>query len=120
MVRNTGETVACVPPRKGGPMSSPVITLRNTDSTNEAWRDFRSGMWNNEINVRDFIQQNVTPYNGDETFLAGPSQRTQAIWQKLQAMFPEEWQKGVFDISQIPSSITAHAAGYIDREKEII
>jgi formate C-acetyltransferase len=101
-------------------MSSPAVSARNTDSAKEAWSDFRPGLWNDEINVRDFIQQNVSPYYGDEAFLAGPTQRTLAIWHKLQAMFPEERQKGILDVSQIPSSITAHAPGYIDRQKEII
>jgi formate C-acetyltransferase len=101
-------------------MSSPAVTVRTTNSAKEAWLGFRPGLWNDEINVRDFIQQNVSPYYGDETFLTGPTQRTLAIWHKLQAMFPEERQKGIFDVSQIPSSITAHAAGYIDRQKEII
>jgi len=102
-------------------MPDPVATLRKTQGTNDdAWLTFRSGLWNNEINVRDFIQQNVTPYYGDETFLAGPTPRTEAIWRKLQAMFVVERQKGILDISQIPSSITAHAPGYIDKSTEII
>ena len=82
--------------------------------------DFRPGLWRREINVRDFIQQNVTPYYGDESFLEGPTERTKAIWAKLQDLFVTEREKGVLDISQIPSSITAHAPGYIDRENEII
>jgi formate C-acetyltransferase len=101
-------------------MPNPVATQRSADGTFEPWLTFRDGLWNNEINVRDFIQQNVTPYYGDETFLAGPTQRTQTVWSKLQSMFPMERKKGVFDISQVPSSITAHAAGYIDKENEII
>jgi formate C-acetyltransferase len=101
-------------------MSSPVVTLHTSNSATDAWLNFQHGMWSNEINVRDFIQQNVTPYYGNETFLTTATQRTKAIWQILQGMFPVERQKGVFDISQIPSSITAHAAGYIDRENEII
>ena len=82
--------------------------------------DFRPGLWRREINVRDFIQQNVAPYYGDESFLAGPTERTTAIWDKLQALFVLEREKGVLDVSQIPASITAHAPGYIDRENEII
>ena len=101
-------------------MSSPAVIRRNDEVIKDAWHGFRPGLWNSQVNVRDFIQQNVTPYFGDEQFLAAPTQRTQAVWSKLQAMFPTERQKGVYDISQIPSSITAHAAGYIDREKEII
>jgi formate C-acetyltransferase len=82
--------------------------------------DFRPGLWRREVNVRDFIQQNVTPYYGDEAFLAGPTDRTLAIWAKLQPLFVQEREKGVLDVSQIPSSITAHAPGYIDRDNEII
>jgi formate C-acetyltransferase len=86
----------------------------------EPWFGFRSGLWNKEIDVRDFIQSNVTPYYGDEKFLAGPTGRTEAVWAKLTALFVEERKKGVLDVSQIPSSITAHAAGYIDRDNEVI
>jgi formate C-acetyltransferase len=84
------------------------------------WRGFRTGLWQKEINVRDFIQQNYTPYDGDESFLTRATGRTQKIWETLQRMFAEERRKGVLDVSQIPSSITAHAPGYIDRENEII
>ena len=84
------------------------------------WHGFRTGFWQTEINVRDFIQQNYAPYEGDESFLAPATERTQRIWATLTAMFPEERRKGVYDVSQIPSSITAHAPGYIDREHEII
>ena len=87
---------------------------------NPEWEGFNSGFWQSEINVRDFIQQNYEPYEGDETFLAGPTQRTTQIWEKLNRLFVEERKKGVLDISQIPSSITAHAPGYIDRDSEII
>jgi formate C-acetyltransferase len=87
---------------------------------NPEWEGFNSGFWQSEINVRDFIQQNYEPYEGDESFLAGPTQRTTRIWDKLNTLFVEERKKGVLDISQIPSSITAHAPGYIDRDNEII
>jgi formate C-acetyltransferase len=86
----------------------------------EPWFGFNSGLWNKEIDVRDFIQSNVTPFYGDETFLAGPTARTKAVWARLTALFVEERKKGVLDVSQIPSSITAHAAGYIDRDNEVI
>ena len=87
---------------------------------NPEWENFNPGFWQSEINVRDFIQQNYEPYGGDETFLAGATQRTRQIWDKLNRLFVEERKKGVLDISQIPSSITAHAPGYIDRDNEII
>src|SRR4030095_5680164 len=84
------------------------------------WECFRSGLWQTSINVRDFIQQNYLPYDGDDSFLAPATARTQAIWKTLQDLFVEERRKGVLDISQIPSSITAHAPGYIDRANELI
>jgi formate C-acetyltransferase len=85
-----------------------------------AWRGFRTGLWGKEIDVRDFIQQNYEPYDGDESFLAPATPRTQRIWKKLQDLFVEERRKSVLDVSQIPSSITAHAPGYIDRETEVV
>jgi formate C-acetyltransferase len=91
-----------------------------TRATDAAWAGFRSGLWAKEVDVRDFIQQNLTPYFGDEAFLAPATPRTTAIWAKLQALFVEERKKGVLDVSQIPSSITAHAPGYIDQPNEII
>jgi formate C-acetyltransferase len=84
------------------------------------WRGFRTGLWQKEIDVRDFIQQNYAPYDGDEGFLQPATPRTQGIWAKLQALFVEERGKGVLDISQIPASITAHAPGYIDKDHEVI
>ncbi|HET9269457.1 MAG TPA: formate C-acetyltransferase [Vicinamibacterales bacterium] len=88
--------------------------------TTDAWRGFNTGLWQKEVNVRDFIQQNYQPYEGDEAFLAGPTPRTRQLWGTLTGMFVEERAKGVLDVSQIPSSITAHAPGYIDRPNEII
>lgn len=84
------------------------------------WRGFKTGLWQKQVNVRDFIQQNYTPYEGDESFLALVTERTKKIWQKLNELFLEERRKGVLDISQIPSSIIAHDPGYIDRDNEII
>jgi formate C-acetyltransferase len=88
--------------------------------TGEAWKGFRPGLWQKRIDVRDFIQQNYEPYDGDGAFLAPATARTKRIWEKLTAMFPEERKKGVLDVSQIPSGITAHPPGYIDRDAEII
>jgi formate C-acetyltransferase len=82
--------------------------------------DFKPGLWSKEINVRYFMKQNYTPYYGDDSFLAGPTKRTQAIWKKLTDLFVEERKTGVLDVSQIPSSITAHDAGYIDKANELI
>ena len=101
------------------------MTVTTAPATNSAeatspWRGFRTGLWQKEINVRDFIQQNYEPYDGDDGFLAPATARTQKIWKTLETLFVEERKKGVLDISQIPGSITAHAPGYIDRDSEVI
>ncbi|HVJ27255.1 MAG TPA: formate C-acetyltransferase [Vicinamibacterales bacterium] len=85
-----------------------------------AWTGFTPGLWTTEINVRDFIQRNYTPYEGKEDFVAPATRRTLDVWARLQELFIEERRKGVLDVSQIPSSITAHGPGYIDRDLEII
>jgi len=99
-----------------------VTTSQPTTTEPEVapWDGFRSGLWQNEINVRDFIQQNYEPYDGDESFLQPATARTQSIWAQLQALFVEERRKGVLDVSQVPASITAHPPGYIDRANELI
>ena len=84
------------------------------------WDGFRGALWQKEINVRAFIQLNYAEYDGDASFLAPATARTTMIWEKLTALFPEERKKGVLDVSQIPSSITAHGPGYIDKEHEVI
>jgi formate C-acetyltransferase len=86
----------------------------------QPWRSFTPGLWQKDINVRDFIQQNYEPYYGDASFLAAATPRTQAIWQRLTDLFVEERKRGVLDVSQVPGSITAHAPGYIDVDNEII
>jgi formate C-acetyltransferase len=85
-----------------------------------AWRGFKPGAWQQSIDLRSFIQANVTSYDGDDTFLAGATARTTGIWAKLSELFVKEREKGVLDVSQIPTSITAHDAGYIDKDNEII
>jgi formate C-acetyltransferase len=100
-----------------------TVTTVSAASTGEAtapWQGFRAGLWQRDINVRDFIQQNYEPYDGDSAFLAPATPRTQKIWKMLEALFVEERKKGVLAISQIPSSITAHAPGYIDKANEVI
>jgi formate C-acetyltransferase len=96
------------------------MTAIATPETAAPWQGFQGGLWEKEINVRDFIQQNYTPYEGDESFLVGPTERTKRIWDRLNELFLEERKKGVLDVSHIPSSITAHGPGYIDRDNEII
>jgi formate C-acetyltransferase len=88
--------------------------------TKPAWRGFSPGRWQAHVDVREFIQLNYTPFEGDEHFLHGPTPRTSALWQKLQPLLSEERRTGVLDVSQIPSDITAHPPGYIDRDLELI
>jgi len=83
-------------------MATAKAALPRTSET-PAWQEFNSGLWQKQINVRDFIQQNYTPYEGNESFLAGPTRRTRKIWDQLNKLFVEERKKGVLDISQIPS-----------------
>ena len=86
-----------------------------------AWRSFVPGDWQQTINPRGFIQANYTPYSGDDSFLAGPTDRTRGVWQKVVGLYRAEGEKGgVLGVSQIPSSITAHAPGYIDKDQELI
>ena len=87
-----------------------------------AWRNFNEGVWTKEINVRDFIMNNITPYEGDSSFLKGPTQRTKNLYAKVEELFREENRKGgVLDVdTEHVSSILAFAPGYIDRENEII
>ena len=87
----------------------------------QCWRGFERGRWSAAIDVRDFIVRNVAPYTGDESFLVGPSARTLAVWEKLQPFFAAERTKGVLDVdASTPSTLLAHAAGYIDRDNEVI
>src|SRR5262245_60492349 len=101
-------------------MAATAPKAKTPEPATSAWQGFTTGLWQNEINVRDFIQQNYTPYDGDESFLASATPRTQRVWKKLTDLFVEERKKGVLDVSQIPSSITAHAPGYIDKQNEVI
>jgi formate C-acetyltransferase len=91
-----------------------------TEAVVAPWRGFHPGLWQTAVDVRDFIQENYQPYDGDGAFLAPPTPRTRRIWEKLNALFAEERKKGVLAISQVPGAITAHAPGYIDRDDEII
>ncbi|MBS7740316.1 MULTISPECIES: formate C-acetyltransferase [unclassified Chelatococcus] len=85
------------------------------------WVGFSTGRWSQVIDVRDFIQRNVSSYNGDAAFLVEPTERTRTVWEKLQPFFKDELARGVLDVdSRTPSSITSHRPGYIDRENEVI
>ena len=86
------------------------------------WNGFKSGVWQNEINVRDFIQQNYKAYEGDDSFLAGATERTNDMMKKVNGLFKLERQYGgVLDIDTTTvSSLTAYAPGYVDKENELI
>ena len=88
----------------------------------DAWNDFVSGDWEKEINVRDFIQKNYTPYEGDSSFLAQATEKTTALWNEVLELYKKERENGgVLDISDdIASTITSHDAGYINKDLEDI
>lgn len=82
---------------------------------------FKGNLWKEEINVRDFIQNNYTPYDGDESFLVGSTEKTRKIWDKLTELFVVEREKGVVDAeTRLPQSLETYGAGYIDKENEVI
>jgi len=95
--------------------------ISHSSKGEHCWRGFNSGNWRTRIDVRDFIINNVTSYTGDEKFLAGPSKRTKAVWEKLQPYFEKERKNGVLAVdAHTPSTVLAHKPGYIDQENEII
>src|SRR5215831_8768704 len=100
-------------------MATPRATLK-TENPSNPWRDFVGGSWQKHVDVRDFIQKNYTPYEGDASFLVGATERTTKLWQKLTPLLAEERKKGVLAVSQAPTGILAHAPGYIDKDSEII
>jgi formate C-acetyltransferase len=86
------------------------------------WRAFTGGVWEREINVRDFIQKNYTPYGGDDSFLAGPTTATNALWAQVMDLSKQEREAGgVLDMdTKNISTITSHGPGYLDKDKETI
>lgn len=88
----------------------------------EEWKGFTTGEWAKEVNVRDFIQKNYTPYDGDASFLAGPTQATTDLWnQVLDLQKQERAAGGVLDMdTKVVQTITSHGAGYLDKDKETI
>ncbi|MGA5448187.1 formate C-acetyltransferase [Streptomyces umbrinus] len=98
-----------------------TVAPTSVQAPGSAWHGFAGGHWRDHVDVRDFIQANYTPYEGDAAFLAGPTERTRTVWQKIVALFPEERRRGILDVdTATPSTITSHAPGYIDRERELI
>ena len=88
----------------------------------EQWHSFNGGVWEREINVRDFIQKNYNPYDGDESFLADPTENTKELWDQVMDLSRQEREAGgVLDMdTKIISTITSHGPGYLDKEKETI
>ena len=88
----------------------------------EGWRGFEGGTWVKEINIRSFIRHNYTPYDGDESFLVGPTQNTKDLWEQVLDLSKQERESGgVLDMdTKVISTITSHAAGYLNKEKETI
>ncbi|QFQ98096.1 formate C-acetyltransferase [Streptomyces phaeolivaceus] len=98
-----------------------TITVTTENRTADAWRAFTGNGWRERVDVRDFIQANYTPYEGDAAFLTGPTDRTRAVWEKVSGLFPEERRRGVLDVdAATPSTITSHGPGWIDRDRELI
>jgi len=98
-----------------------TVALAKKTFDQDPWRNFNPGDWRDSIDVRSFIVRNVTPYTGDERFLADATPRTKAVWAKLQPYFQDERKKGVLAVdAKTPSTLLAHKAGYIDRDNEVI
>ena len=87
-----------------------------------AWEGFNPGAWMDEVDIRDFIQQNYTPYTGDSSFLQAPTERSRKLWEKIKELLWQEHQNnGVLDVNtHVISGINAYPAAYIDRDLEII
>lgn len=91
------------------------------ECNNASWAGFKGELWRKEINVRDFIQNNYTPYEGDDSFLKPSSEKTRKVWNKLTEMFKVEREKGIYDTeTKLPQSITTYGPGYIDKDNEVI
>ena len=88
----------------------------------EEWYKFQGGAWESEVNVDDFIQKNFTPYDGDDSFLAGATQNTKDLWAQVMELTKAEREKGsALDMdTAIVSTLTSHGAGYLDKDKETI
>ena len=87
----------------------------------DAWRGFKEGNWSKEVDVTDFIRRNYTEYQGDESFLEGPTEATTAMWKSLMEKFKVEREKGIYDAeTKIPSQIDAYGPGYINKDLEKI
>ena len=91
-------------------------------ATQDAWQGFKGQKWQEEISVRDFIHDNYTLYEGDDSFLAGPTENTTALWNQVMELSEEERKRGgVYDLdTKLVSTITSHGPGYLDKDKETV
>jgi formate C-acetyltransferase len=86
-----------------------------------AWHGFAEGSWRTSIDVADFVRRNRTPFDGDATFLSGPTERTSIVWGAVSSLFPEERARGIYDVdTTTPAGITAFPPGYIDKDRELV
>ncbi len=101
---------------------STIVTEIVDKDVPQAWRGFKGGPWQSTIDTRDFIQLNYTPFEGDGGFLSGPTEKTKAVWSRITKLLKEERQHGgvLATSADIPSTITSHAPGFIDKDNEII
>lgn len=96
-------------------------TMKTACELEPAWAGFEPGAWCETVDVRDFIQRNHRPYDGDDAFLSPPTERTVRLWERVAELMREEHHKGILDAdTDAVSTITSHAPGYIDRDAEII
>ena len=98
------------------------INLKENDLLEDKYMEFKNGKWNSEINTRDFIVNNYTPYDEDESFLASATDNTKKLWKKVENLLKEERLRGgIYGIDESKiSTITSHEPGYIDKDLEQI
>ncbi|MEO1446894.1 MAG: pyruvate formate lyase family protein, partial [Cyanobacteria bacterium J06635_11] len=102
------------------PLKSSISTPK-AQTKKDAWEGFAPGDWTQAIAVRDFIQHNYRPYEGDRSFLAEATPRTQQLWAQISVLMKQEREQGILDAdTKVPAGITAHAAGYVDAGLEQI
>ena len=101
---------------------TPAQTEDNAAAQANAWRNFRNGVWQSQIEVRDFIQQNYTPYQGDYSFLNEPTAKTNQLWNELKVLLEEESAAGgVLDAdTKVVGAVASHGAGYINKDLETV
>lgn len=97
-----------------------VIERNVQENIQQAWRGFKQGKWTNHVDTKNFIDENINPYVGNEAFLAGPTQNTNDLWEIVSRLSREERERGgVWDVDvNTPASIVSHGPGYLDKEKE--